>query len=866
MKKVMIFNQEDCFMKKICNYSLAILSGLVIMSACSKENGIDETIRQGSGRQEESVTPADDKVTDGTLIKVTLPDVTSKVSLTQDAGDADGSVLLAWEGTDQIQVIDAADASNCETFSIQAGYTAHEATFAGNAVTAGRYNILYGAASVAAADAMEYASWTQSGNASTAHLQYVALLEGVDSYEEVLFTDEWAAEHGGTLRQSGVLRLRIRLPEGVTSVSKCTLTAPSAIFYTSNAGTATTAQIEVDFDGNAAIGSDRILTVYAALPWKEAVVADASTFEVTVETADQDFYHREFTTTAATTLACGAVNAFKVDNETKAFTLDDFAGGDGTQSSPYLIANARQLCNVAGVYGESTLDVTYFVLCNDIDMKDVTEWYSIGNGLDGYGYANVINFDGRGKSVSNFKNTSTGNYMGSFFGILHGTLKNITFNDITIDNSQNCVGGITCWAGANNTEIWSTMENVHINGGSIMQTATQQVGGLAGKARNATFTDCSVSDVTITSTTTTASGSSDQGYGGIAGWSYNSSYTRCSFDGSLTSARLAGGIVGYGSTGTVITDCTSAGSITAEVQNGRNGEAAGGIVGWLTNTTLSGCSSTASVSGKNNCIGGIVGQIGTAGAVIKQNHFTGTLSGAASVGGIVGYCEQAATVEECWANSTFAASTGNAGGIVGSTGTGRACVIRNCYSVGRVYANGQCIGGIVGEMGTTASVQNCYSTAQIDGQRVLGGIVGRASNMKWDVTVASGNTVDKCIAWNPSIICTDQRDATQAGGSGTIVGFTTVKNILTGGYRRSDINFQPSDSDYAGNGVDQPDCDGTNWTKGTTPGTGKTYQCPYHGTAAASGATVSSLAQTLGWSGSIWDFTGSLPTLKNNPQ
>lgn len=856
MKKVTIFNKEDSFMKKICNYSLSILAGCALLAACAKENINNDSMKDTDKRDEN--VPAGT-----TLIKVILPDAFAKVSLTQDTGNANGHVRLAWESTDQIQVIDAANASNCATFTIQEGYTAHEATFSGDAVSAGSYNILYGANNVAAADAMEYAFQTQSGNASTAHLHYVALLEGVDSYEEVLFTDEWAAEHGGTLKQSGVLRLRIRLPEAVTSVSECTLRASESIFYTSNAGTTTTDRLTLSFDNNAAVGSDHVLAAYAVLPWKDVAIADGTVFEITVKTTDQDFYRRYFTP-GATSLVCGAVNAFKVDEQTEAFTLDDFAGGDGSQASPYLIANARQLCNVASVYSGSTHNVTYFALCDNIDMASVTEWRSIGNSLDGYD--NVIDFDGRGKFVSNFNNTTTGNYMGSFFGILHGTLKNITFNDISIDNSTNCVGGIACWVGASNDITWGIMENVHINGGSVSQTAAQQVGGLAGKARNATFTDCSVSDVTITSTTTDASGSANQGYGGIAGWSYNSSYTRCSFDGSLTSARLAGGIVGYGNVGTVITDCTSAGSITAEMQNGRNGEVAGGIVGWMTNTTLSGCSSTASVSGSNNCIGGIVGQIGASGATIKLCHFTGSLSGAASVGGIIGYCEQAATVEECWANSTFSASTGNTGGIVGSTNTNKAVIIRNCYSTGRVYGNGQCIGGILGEMGATASVQNCYSIARIDGQRVMGGIVGRAANMKWDVNVASGNTISGCIAWNPSIICTDRRDATLAGGSGTIVGFTSVKNILTDGRRKADINFQPSDSDYDGTGVDQPDCNGTNWVHGTTPGTGKTYQCPYHGTAATSGATVSLLAQALGWSSDVWDFTGNLPSLKNNPQ
>ena len=38
--------------------------------------------------------------------------------------------------------------------------------------------------------------------------------------------------------------------------------------------------------------------------------------------------------------------------------------------------------------------------------------------------------------------------------------------------------------------------------------------------------------------------------------------------------------------------------------------------------------------------------------------------------------------------------------------------------------------------------------------------------------------------------------------------------------------------------------------------------CAYHGKAAAAGATVSSVAKTLGWSETVWDLSGTLPVLK----
>ena len=46
---------------------------------------------------------------------------------------------------------------------------------------------------------------------------------------------------------------------------------------------------------------------------------------------------------------------------------------------------------------------------------------------------------------------------------------------------------------------------------------------------------------------------------------------------------------------------------------------------------------------------------------------------------------------------------------------------------------------------------------------------------------------------------------------------------------------------------------------------GANHNYPYHGKAAEAGKTLSEVAKGLGWSASVWDFSGELPKLKPRP-
>lgn len=122
-------------------------------------------------------------------------------------------------------------------------------------------------------------------------------------------------------------------------------------------------------------------------------------------------------------------------------------------------------------------------------------------------------------------------------------------------------------------------------------------------------------------------------------------------------------------------------------------------------------------------------------------------------------------------------------------------------------------------------------------------------------------TIANCIAWN-NALTSNNADTNEHYSNGAIIGSTAQKNTLKNCWRKADIAFTDcpgnaaKETDYVP--VDQADADADNplvWGTGT-------YSCGYHGKAAASGKTLSQVADDIGWSASIWDFSGATPKLK----
>ena len=210
----------------------------------------------------------------------------------------------------------------------------------------------------------------------------------------------------------------------------------------------------------------------------------------------------------------------------------EFAGGEGTEVSPYLIANKTHLNNVRNYLS------VHFKLVNDIEFEDVDfveggAFYNNGAGFapigsdDSSAFTGV--FDGNGCAVKNLyiNITSDSTVYAGLFGYNHGTIKNLGIVDgnVTTTSSHAFAGGIV---GDNRGMI----ENCY-NTGTMSVTSTlfsAFVGGIVG-FNGGTIRDC-----------------------------YNTGAVSAF---SISSEACAGGIAGYNYSDTTIENCYNTGTVTA---------------------------------------------------------------------------------------------------------------------------------------------------------------------------------------------------------------------------------------------------------------------------------------------------------------
>ncbi|MHC4194442.1 MAG: GLUG motif-containing protein [Planctomycetota bacterium] len=400
-----------------------------------------------------------------------------------------------------------------------------------------------------------------------------------------------------------------------------------------------------------------------------------------------------------------SVTTDQVNQDFTATYTVSYAGGSGTNFSPYLIYNAAQLNAVGAKAGDWN---KYFRLMADIDLSG----YDGKAGRPSFnriGY--YINF------VSNF----------AFTGVFEGgghTISNFTFDSDAGNDGVGIFGYMTSGAQVKNVKLI----NIDINSTSNIGT-----GGLVGMMDDGTVSSCSVQGGTVSSVNNDA--------GGLVGNMWGGTISGCSVDAVNVSADMwAGGLVGSTYTTVVISDCRASCTVSCKQEGGglvgeHSGTAircsaggnvsvnytsildrtAGGMFG-CNSGTVDYCYATATVAGNGgNEIGGLVGR--NADGTISNCYASGSATGGSSIGGLVGVC---------WDSN-----------------------IVNCYSVGAVNGTGY-KGGLIGyEPIGTSHIIGSFWDKQTSGLTTSAGGTGKTTaemqteatflSAGWDFEVETAN-------------------------------------------------------------------------------------------------------------------------------
>ncbi len=737
-------------------------------------------------------------------IKVsTSESLDTKVSMTE-ASDKK-AMNLAWEEGDIISV-------NGETFTVKTIINDHEAEFDGEAPASSPYTIIYPGkyADAEAFNARTYTGQIQSGNSSSAHLEYNAMLSGVNDYQEPKFDAGWATDNGGSLVQNGVIQLRLQLPEGTTSANSVTLIASCPVFPSTNSASSEKVnEMTLTLSSGITLPPNRILEAYmmfsaAGVKWQ---AGDELT--VAVDTPEA-IYVRTLPMSAQTwtgggqyTIQCKVqdANTFEINN---ASDLETFR--DGVNSGSKLWAT-RQV-----------------ELGQDIDCSSISSWTPIGNGTFTPTESGTVSaewtepafkgtFDGQGFAIKNLVMTgspATDTPYG-LFGILYGAqVKNLILGAASGDTGALTVtpqGRMDAGALAG-VSYGSTIENVTnyfpmtIPGNSSAnRVALGMVGYVYGDAASGLSTLSGLNNygkvVASQSSANIGNGATSVQVAGIAGFGNTGAASVINQINSCTNyaeidantGRCAG-ILGAANTRTAISGCNNRGY----VHNSFNTTRVGGICVILGGS----CSITdshnygdveVSSTGSGN-VGGIVCLVNSDTAEISNSVNEGKVTGAAYIGGIAAN-HATGTITQC-VNTGNITGTQYVGGIVGrqgnnngwpylnkcrsnaiitATSDGASCVggiagqmlggvLNTCFAKGEVKAAGYDVGGIVGQMYCNNStygrmyVYDCLAAADVSttrgsGSANLGGVAGRViRNASY---TGQYMAIDNCIGLNQKL-------------------------------------------------------------------------------------------------------------------
>ena len=640
--------------------------------------------------QPDPIQGPDDLVT----ITAVLPDAPA----TRGAG-LETKLSWTWNSGDKITVV----GENTEIFKIKEGFTPKKAEFVGKPVKGKTFTILYPSADVAETD---WSVQTQTGNGSLNHLRYEAAIEGVDDYFSFAFDPEWAQAHGGSLKQTGVLKLTVTMPEGITAPESIAVTADTPLFFKGNGEEEKTDKLQLNLTD--CTPEDGVLTAWFNTSWNAAEVPAGATLYV-VMNGNEKMLSRDVLFSKAATLETGVVNLFTLSGGGWADEAQNahYAGGKGTKVSPWIIKTPEQLACLAGDLAEGT--IRYAKLDADVDMTGI-DWVPLNNVEP---YNKFIDFDGNGHTISNL--TVGECAYASFAGVLYGTLKNVTFDGATVNGGTNKAGVAAGYVGTSFNLYACSLTGVTVKNSSV--SSANSVGGVVAQvAVVTTISDCHIINSTVT-------GGSTNNVGGFMAYpdATGVRIENCSATGvtvnSPNAIQYVGGFTGNINKAAVIENC----QVKDVVINAPSSKRVGGFVGQggrHEGSVITKCVvENATIDAGQNA-GGFVG-VDYHPAISKCAVIGGTITANnTQVGGFAGYPEGNATLK---------------------------CVIVDSYSTINVVGGSRAnVGGFIGIAKGLIDVKNCYAAGEVTGTNEKTGIFAGSVD-------ANTAAISSCIGWNATL-------------------------------------------------------------------------------------------------------------------
>lgn len=265
------------------------------------------------------------------------------------------------------------------------------------------------------------------------------------------------------------------------------------------------------------------------------------------------------------------------------------SNGDGKVENPYIITKAEELAWFRDAVNDGNYEICAKIADNVevIDLKDFCHaadasqnlkelsWEPIGNSDWSY----VGTFDGNGKTITNLYINATQAYMGLFGRIYKSTIKNLTFENANVTNTENDIGILAGYAGNGNT-----LQNIKISNTCQIKGGNDFTGGIAGYLDGNAY-NC-VNYATVQGT---------EDVGGLVGYFESGTIKDCANYGDITGTSNVGNLIGNAytcnlnnvlGTGNVTATNTKPGGILVGIIENSSGSTASGILAYSSSAKL----------------------------------------------------------------------------------------------------------------------------------------------------------------------------------------------------------------------------------------------------------------------------------------